>query len=121
MADLSHWFGQDLAVDATGDLLAIDGTVGGQQRVLRRLLTNPGDYLWHSDYGAGLGRYIGATLNIDIIRAVIRAQLRKESAVAKTPIPSIAVSPISQGVFVKIIYTDAASGDPVTLQFDVNV
>jgi phage baseplate assembly protein W len=121
MPDLAHWFGQDLSGDATGDLLTIDGTVRGQQRVLRRLLTNPGDYIWHTDYGAGLGRYVGQNLNVDVIRAVIRAQLRLERAVARTPIPTIAVTPIAQGVFVRIVYVDAVTGEPVTLSFDVNV
>lgn len=120
MPDLAHWFGQDVSTDATGDLLTVEGTVRGQQRVLRRLLTNPGDYIWHTDYGAGLGRYVGANLNVEVIRAVIRAQLRLESAVAKTPIPTVTVTPIAQGVFVRVSYTDAPSGEPVTLKFDVN-
>ena len=58
-SDLAHWFGQDLNVAASGDLLTVDGTAKGQQRVLRRLLTNPGDYIWEPTYGAGLASKIG--------------------------------------------------------------
>jgi phage baseplate assembly protein W len=120
MNDIAHWFGQDLSTNATGDLLPVSGTDRGRQRVLRRLLTNPGDYVWHPDYGAGLARYIGATLDVDIIRAVVRAQLRLEAAVAKQPVPTIAVTPIANGVFVQITYTDSSSGETVVLKFDVN-
>ena len=61
---------------ATGPLL-------GQQRVLRRLLTSPGDYIWQLDYGAGLARFIGQPVNPLQIKAVIRSQIFKEAAVAR--------------------------------------
>ena len=43
MVDLALQFGGDLAVGPTGDLELADGSVLTQQRVLRRLLTNPGE------------------------------------------------------------------------------
>ena len=46
MADISHTFGADLSLSATGDLLCVTGDTLTQQRVLRRLLTNAGDYIW---------------------------------------------------------------------------
>ena len=46
MPDLAHQFGADLVAGATGDLAVVDGPALGRQRVLRRLLTNPGDYIW---------------------------------------------------------------------------
>ena len=41
--DLSQYVGGDLSPSGTGDLQAANGTLRGQQRVLRRLLMNPGD------------------------------------------------------------------------------
>ena len=48
-----------LRAGAAGDLAPAAGTLRGQQRVLRRLLTNPGDYIWQPGYGAGLGQFVG--------------------------------------------------------------
>ena len=59
MPDLAHEFGADLQAGPTGDLALADGAALGRQRVLRRLLTNPGDYIWHPTYGAGLARFVG--------------------------------------------------------------
>ncbi|MDR3473325.1 MAG: hypothetical protein P4M09_16825 [Devosia sp.] len=120
MADLFHWWGEDLDVGSTGDLATVEGTSRGQQRVLRRLLTNPGDYIWHPEYGAGLPGYIGKNLDMDALTAVIRSQILLESAVSKSPEPSIVVSPISDGVFVRVIYVDGDTGQQVNLSFDVN-
>ena len=49
MPDLSHEFGADLLAGPTGDLAVAAGAGLGRQRVLRRLLTNPGDYIWQPD------------------------------------------------------------------------
>ena len=59
MADIQHTFGNDLTLSATGDIAIVDGTQRGQERVLRRLLTNPGDYIWLLNYGAILRRMVG--------------------------------------------------------------
>jgi phage baseplate assembly protein W len=119
MADLSHWYGADIAQSPSGDLAPVDGLVRGEQRVLRRLLTNPGDYVWHPSYGAGLPRYIGATVDADAIEALIRAQLLAEDSVARIPDPQISVTPITDGIFVSIAYTDASSGQLARLSFNV--
>src|SRR5581483_995049 len=52
--DVFHYWGNDVSLSNTQDLLLVSGTVMGQQRVLRRLLTNPGDYLFDPNYGGGL-------------------------------------------------------------------
>lgn len=119
MDDLFHYFGSDLSVSPTGDLQPVSDTVKGQQRVLRRLLTNPGDYIWEPDYGAGVPQWIGRTLDIPKITALIRGQMLLEEAVAKIPEPQITVQEIANGLSVSISYTDAPSNTPQTLQFDV--
>ena len=109
MNDLFQVWETDLATSATGDLAIASGSVGGQQRVLRRLLTNPGDYIWHTKYGAGLACFVGAPANKSLICATIRSQIFKEPAVARTPEPIINVQVTPAGaistVYVDIKYT----------------
>ncbi len=125
-ADIYHYWGNDLIVAASGDLLVADDSTAGQQRVLRRLLTNPGDddaaaeYLWHPDYGAGIRKMVGSTKNPAAIRAAIRGQILLESAVAKTPEPEIGVDTFLGGVSVTIRYNDAVTGEAKVLSFDIN-
>lgn len=121
MQDLSHQWGDDLALGPGGDLAVSGGSTLAGQRILRRLLTNPGDYIWQLTYGAGLGSLIGQPLSPTRVNALIRAQIFKESAVARSPEPVINVSHDSSaaaGVFyVSITYTEATSGDARVLSF----
>lgn len=129
--DLNHYFGGDVSVSSGGDLALASGTLRGQQRVLRRLLTNPalkdangnvlapGDYIFHPDYGAGVRRMVGQTTDLEAIRSVILAQMLLESAVARTPPPSVSVTQIDGGVSANIQYVDASDGSNVVLAFDV--
>jgi hypothetical protein len=123
MADLSHQWGSDLTVGPTGDLAVIDGSLLGQQRVLRRLLTNAGDYIWQLAYGAGLPQFIGEPVSAARIAAVVRGQIFQESVVARTPEPVIEVQLAPDGlpttVYVYIRYVDAPSGQTQTLSFQV--
>lgn len=108
MIDMYHYFGNDLSVGATGDLAFAAGTQYGQQRVVRRLLTNPGAYYWHLNYGAGLGALIGSPTAAGIIQGLIRGQISKEAAVSQTPTPTITVNGNNLGlVSATIQYADA--------------
>jgi hypothetical protein len=124
MADVFHQWGSDLVVGSTGDIGTIDGPPWGQQRVLRRLLTNPGDYIWQLDYGAGLARFIGRPASPLQIRAVIRSQIFKEASVACQPEPliNVQISPggASSTVYVYIRYVDAESSQTRVLSFSVS-
>jgi hypothetical protein len=120
MNDLNHYVGSDLSASITGDLQQIDGATKGQQRVLRRLLTNPGEYLFHLDYGAGLGQMIGTVTDVAKITALIRGQILLEDAVAKVPPPQISVTAIPNGVAVNIQYTDSVTKSAQVLSFDVS-
>jgi len=122
MRDLYHYWGNDLQPDTTGDLMSVSGPVQGQQRILRRLLTNPGDYLWQQDYGAGLPAYIGQAVDIGKITALIRAQIALEACVAPLPLPEITVEQMAtetSGFVVTISYTDAPTGTQQVLSFNV--
>lgn len=123
MADLFHQWGSDLLIGASGDIGSVSGPLAGQQRVLRRLLTNPGDYIWQLDYGAGLARFIGQPTNPLQIRAVIRSQIFKEPAVANQPEPTVDVQIAPGGaadtVYINIRYADADTGATQILSFSI--
>lgn len=131
MNDLMHFWGEDLSVSATGDLLVASQTVAGEQRVLRRLLTNPelvddsgntqasGDYIFHPTYGAGLPRVVGSPVNVVELQAAIASQLSQEQAVATAPKPAVSLTTFQNGMNVFIQYNDANSQLPVILDFDV--
>ena len=109
MADLEMSWSGDLALSSTGDLAtAVDPTLG-TQRVLRRLMTNPGDYLWNPDFGAGLGRYVGRPVAPSEVQALVRVQMKLEAAVASAPEPIISVSADNAGLFIQIRYEDSAT------------
>jgi hypothetical protein len=107
MSDLSHSSGSDLEVTVSGDLAAVSGSALGQQRVLRRLLTNAGDYIWQLAYGAGLPSMIGMPVDAAAIAGLVRSQIFLEGAVAQTPTPVIDVQAESSVVSLQITYTDA--------------
>ena len=111
MTDISHIMGSDLTIAATGDLLGVADSAAVSQRVLRRLLTNAGGYIWALTYGAGLPQFVGQNINLTQLQAVIRTQLQLEASVARIPLPSATVTASPDGtVAATITYTDAATG-----------
>jgi len=106
--DIHHSWAGDLAASPTGDLATVDGGALGTERVLRRLLTNPGEYLWQPEYGAGLARFVGEPTDAAAIAAVIRLQMRREPAVARDPEPFVEVLDGVPGTLsVLVRYADA--------------
>lgn len=89
MPDLSQEWGGDLSLTSTGGLALTDGLDLTRQRLLRRLFTNPGSYIWEPGYGAGLGRFIGRPKDTAAIRAVILEQATQEETV--TSVTSVTV------------------------------
>jgi hypothetical protein len=121
MADLAHVWGNDLSWSPSGDIALVDGVVRAQQRILRRLLTNLNDYIWELDYGAGVPRYVGSTVDVEQITAVIRSQLMQETSVAKSPLPVIDISTFDGGITVNISFLNAELGVQDTLSFNYTV
>lgn len=79
-----------------------------------------GEYIWNLQYGAGLGRFVGQPANALQIRAVIRAQIFQEAAVARNPEPVVGVSAENNGeVYVEIRYVDADTAETQVLSFSV--
>jgi hypothetical protein len=121
MPDISHTFGSDLTLGPTGDLAVSDGAQLGQERVLRRLLTNPQGYVWHPTYGAGLARFLGMPMAPQRMGAITRAQMFQEAAVAQDPAPQVTVAAQKDGTVVEsIAYVDADTGATTTLTFPVS-
>jgi hypothetical protein len=118
MPDIALQFGGDLAVGPTGDVLLASDSALTEQRVLRRLLTNPGDYIWQLNYGGGLGQFVGLPGAPAAISGVARSQLLLEAAVATAPAPAVSVITGSDGTVELLLnYSDAASGQTSLLTF----
>ena len=125
--DLNHLWGQDIVTSPTGDLGVVSAGTRSQQRVIRRLLTNPldangpPDYPLHPTYGAGLARYVGQAVDAGKLRALIRGQMLLEDSAARNPEPQITATrpdPSTSSFYIR--YTLAGTGAPVTLSFNVN-
>jgi len=119
MPDVSHVYGQDLVVSANGDLLTAATVNLSQQRVLRRLFTNPADYIWQPSYGAGLPQKIGSPFDEASIESIVTAQMFLEDSVVRDPPPDVEVASFPNGMFIDIDYTESDSNAPVTLSFPV--
>jgi hypothetical protein len=86
-------------VGPTGDIGVAPVQTEVQQRIIRRLLTNAGDYIWHINYGGGLGSYIGKPYSSALIEGTILAQLQYEVLVAANPSPTFQISQSTTGSF----------------------
>ena len=110
MIALACVWGNDLAVGPSGDISVSSTEAEVQQRIVRRLLTNPGDYIWHLNYGAGLGSYVGSPYSPNLIEGTILSQLQNEALVAAAPSPTVNTSKSLAGVL---------SSATVTIQYQV--
>jgi phage baseplate assembly protein W len=123
MNDLQLTWGSDLTISPTGDLAIIDGQALGQQRIIRRLLTNNGDYVWHPTYGAGLASFVGSPVSPAEVRAIVRSQIFRERSVAQTPEPIVTVNAASEGNtntnYVTIEYSDNSVVQAQVLTLDL--
>ena len=113
MTDIEHIMGVDLAVSSSGDLAVVSGDEAVRERVLRRLLTTPGAYIWQLTYGGGLADFVGQISNAALLLATVRRQLLLESAVARQPLPTVAVQTADIATVVaNIMFTSAETGQP---------
>lgn len=121
MADLNHWWGQDLVLTSSGDLSAVDGLNKDNQRIFRRLCTNGADsgahlaeYYFHPEYGGSAPWYVGQTTDEPTLEGIIRSQMYQEASVSHDPEPVITPNMNPNGTFlVNIQYTNANTGNAV--------
>ncbi len=105
MADYSLPWGGDLSLSPTAGLALFDGAALTEQRLIRRLLTNPGDDPWNTTYGGGLGRFVGQPVNVPALTALISDQALLEATVAS--VTSVTVVQDGLGsVSATIVYVD---------------
>lgn len=116
MSSLSHYCGADLALDSAGGLAIASDALDTRQRILRRLCTNEGGYIWNLGYGAGLPGRIGDPMQIDRVQGIVQSQMALESGVDQTQPVSVAVTAQGSGQYLCVIsYTDARTNTAQTV------
>lgn len=125
-------FGEDMNLGAGSDVTIL-GQTGADfsfidsraeliQRIIRRLLTTPGEWLPFPRYGAGLRRYVNETLTPQVafrIKADCLSQIVEEPDVATLPAPQVLLSRFPDGIVVTIqLYTKSLQ--PVSFSFNPN-
>jgi hypothetical protein len=118
LAVTAPW-GGDLETNATGDICVQTVDIELQQRLVRRLLTNPGAYIWHTKYGAGLGQFVGQPYSSGVVRETISDQIRLEPLIATNPAPDVIVTQSLDSTFdassVSVRYQQVSSPTPTLL------
>jgi hypothetical protein len=117
MADCFHYIGSDLQFGSNGDLQTVDSVQESQQRILRRLLTNPEDYIWQPTYGAGLPAQIGQVTDQAAVESLITTKMYLETSVVQNPQPQVDFDFFLNGINCSIRYIESDSNLPTTLSF----
>ncbi|MDT7953412.1 MAG: hypothetical protein RQ966_18060 [Acetobacteraceae bacterium] len=79
-------------------------------------MTNPGDYIWNPGYGAGLGQFVGKSVDLAALQALIRTQMGMEPAVSVAPDPVILASADVAGrLYLQIRYEDSSTATASTV------
>lgn len=116
--DIDHYFSGDIAPDGTS-LLAMDELTASQQRIIRRILTNPGEYPSDATYGAGAGRFIGATTTLlGSLKALIVNQMYKEPSVVVSVSPIVKLTTDNTVLYINIQYVDVLTNAAQTISFN---
>ncbi|MBO1360768.1 MULTISPECIES: phage tail protein [Acetobacter] len=117
MPDAYHVPGSDLTLGSSGDIAVASGVDASNQRILRRLATNAGDYIFSLAYGAGLpGRVGGSDVPADL-ETLISQQILLEASVSSTPAPIVSVTRSGQSITrISITYRNTETGDTVALE-----
>ena len=116
MTDAAQIYGGDLQLTPRGDIALVNGAVEGRQRVLRRILTTLGNYIWTPGYGGGVPAMIGQPQDLRRVDGTVRAQMLQEQCVAQIPPPKVVVTAPLPGVTqIAINYQDALTNEGVLL------
>lgn len=108
MSAISHTIGGDIDLTSGGAVALVSEADETRQKILRRLCTNPGAYLWGLDYGAGLPALVGMTETTETISSVVQAQMALESGIDQMQPVTVTVTPLTGGKYTcSIQYTDS--------------
>lgn len=121
--DLYQYYGNDLQITSSGDLFVADLAILSQQRVIRRLSTPNGGFIWDTSYGAGIPGYIGEQLssdNFDSIKSLILSNILLENTVSPNPEPQIFLNVIQGGLFCQIQYSLNPTLQPIVLNYKLS-
>ena len=125
--DLDLTYGNDLSLTTINgggsDLSLASGLDRSEQRVIRRLMTTPINYIWQVSYGAGLPTFVGQPLstdNFNRLKALITSQMFLEPSVARDPAPIINFQTTQFGLFCQIEYVENPSRQPKVLNFNIS-
>lgn len=117
--DIYHYFSGDTSSDGVGGLLSADGVTESQQRIIRRVLTNPGDYIYDPSYGIGAGVYVGATTaELGGLKSRISNQILQEPSVSPSPAPEVTLKSDLGVLYISIKYMDVPSNTTQLLLFN---
>lgn len=122
--DLSLGPGLDLGLagPTTADFTFVDSQTELIQRIIRRLLTNPGEWPPFKSYGGGLRKWINEPLTFQstlYIKNDIISQLMQEPDIAGIPSPIVDLARITEGLLVTIkVFTKELV--PVSFSFNPN-
>lgn len=119
IADVGQLWGSDLRLSPTGDLALVVGSERSKERVLRRLLTNEGEYLFAQGYGGSIPKDVGEIADNAKILAKVRGQMKIEEAVLQSVPPTVTVQNTATGVALGISYITAPDQMPAALSFTV--
>ena len=119
--DIYHEIGDDIQLDSTNDLLFVHDTTETNQRIMRRLFTNKGTYIWNSKFGASIPWKVGESLSLEVYKDIVNqvtASVLEDDDVAKSPPPEINIKTTSNGLICYIKYYNLSSDehDTITLQ-----
>ena len=110
--DVSEGQDADMEVTPAGDWLPVEGTEALRQAVLRRIITNPGEWQTLPDYGVGARLFVKAR-NTPAARAEleerIRSQLGREPRVGS--VEQVLVEQLDDNVGIKVSVQIVPAGE----------
>lgn len=120
MADLGLEWNDDFRFTPSGDVSLVTGEDEARQRIIRRLYTALGGYVWDAEYGAGLPQKIGSTYQPQQIESIVRGQMLLEESVSQIPPPRIQVSSAVSGLQVIVIeYRESGTNREIGFTIEV--
>lgn len=118
--DLS--WGGDFTITPTGDLLLAQDTPveanATEERIIRLLLTNPGDDLFNVTWGVGLSGMVDENYSPQLqhqIVASIANWLSQDAAVAQSPAPLISVNQVGYNTATVDVRFNDVTGNVIVL------